>query len=116
MTKIQGEAAVLASKYTRFNPAKPEETPAHAFHLVAPSSLDESGALQDGWAKDGYVHVGMARIEIDLMPQQEMTQQAVAAMRKQKEMVLAAAQAEATQIEGRIQSLLAIANETGEPS
>ena len=113
MTKIQGEAVVLVSKYTRFNPAKPDETPAHEFSLVAPSSL-ENGTLQGHWAKDGYVHVGMARIEIDLMPQQEMTQQAVASMRKQKEMVLAAAQAEATQIEGRIQSLLAIANDTGE--
>lgn len=113
MTKIQGEAVVLVSKCTRFNPAKPDDTPAHEFALVAPDSLDEHGALNGCWAKDGYVHVGMARIEINLMPQQEMTQQAVAAMRKQKEMVLAAAQAEATQIEGRIQSLLAIANETG---
>ena len=51
---------------------------------------------------------GMARIEIELLPQKEITTKAVATLRQQKEQVLATAQAEATRIEGQIQSLLAI--------
>ena len=57
---------------------------------------------------DGYIMVGMARIEIELLPQKEITTKAVATLRQQKEQVLATAQAEATRIEGQIQSLLAI--------
>ena len=52
--------------------------------------------------------VGKAHIEIELLPQKEITTKAVATLRQQKEQVLATAQAEATRIEGQIQSLLAI--------
>ncbi|MFN3731326.1 hypothetical protein [Comamonas testosteroni] len=111
MPKITGEAVVIVGKYTGFNPAKPEATPAHAFQFAGPNSLDESGALSSVWANDGWVVVGKARIEIDLIERDTMTANAVATLRKQKEAVIAAAQMEATRIEGQIQSLLAITNE-----
>ena len=111
MPKITGEAVVLVGKYTNFNPAKPEETPAHGFHFSGPETLDESGELRSIWAQDGWVNVGKARIEIELIDRDTMTSNAVASLRKQKESVIAAAQMEATRIEGQIQSLLAITNE-----
>jgi len=108
MTKITGNAVVLVSKYTRFDPANPEKTAAHEFTLVGKDNLTKEGALRANWAKDGYILVGMARIEIELLPQKEITTKAVATLRQQKEQVIATAQAEATRIEGQIQSLLAI--------
>ena len=108
MTKITGDAVALVSKYTRFDPANPEKTAADEFSIVSKDSLTKEGALHAHWAKDGYILVGMARIEIELLPQKEITTKAVATLRQQKEQVLATAQAEATRIEGQIQSLLAI--------
>lgn len=108
MTKITGDAVALVSKYTRFDPANPEKTAADEFSIVSKDSLTKEGALLDEWAKDGYIMVGTARIEIELLPAKEMTAKAVSTLRKQKEQVLATAQAEATRIEGQIQSLLAI--------
>ena len=108
MTKITGDAVALVSKYTRFDPANPEKTAADEFSIVSKDSLTKEGALRAHWAKDGYILVGMARIEIELLPQKEITTKAVATLRQQKEQVLATAQAEATRIEGQIQSLLAI--------
>ena len=108
MTKITGDAVALVSKYTRFDPANPEKTAAYEFSIVGKDSLTKEGVLRANWAKDGYVMVGMARIEIELLPQKEITTKAVATLRQQKEQVLATAQAEATRIEGQIQSLLAI--------
>lgn len=112
MEKITGEAIALVSKYTRFDPAHPEKTPAHEFTLTGKDSLKKDGSLTGFWAKDGYLLVGTARIEIDLMPPKEVTKHAIVTLRQQKENVLAAAQAEATRIEGQIQSLLAIENTT----
>lgn len=111
MPKITGEAVVMVGKYTGFNPAKPEALPAHAFHFAGQDSLDESGELNNIWASDGWVVVGKARIEIDLIERDTMTANAVSSLRKQKAAVLATAQAEATHIESQIQSLLAITNE-----
>lgn len=108
MTKITGDAVALVSKYTRFDPANPEKTAAADFTIVSKDSLTKDGALRAHWAQDGYILVGMARIEIELLPQKEITTKAVATLRQQKEQVLATAQAEATRIEGQIQSMLAI--------
>ncbi len=63
------------------------------------------------WAKQGYIQIGIANVEIEFMNRDEMTTNAVSALRKQKESVLAEAQAEATRIDGEIQNLLAITNE-----
>lgn len=111
MPKITGEATVLVGKYTMFDPAKPEAAPVHAFHFAGPGCLDESGEVNRVWAEDGWIHVGKARIEIDLIERDTMTANAVSSLRKKKDAVLAAAQLEATRIEGQIQSLLAITNE-----
>lgn len=111
MPKITGEAVVMVGKYTSFNPAKPDETPAYGFHFSGPQSLDEFGELRSILAQDGWVNVGKAHIEIELIDRDTMTSNAVASLRKQKESVIAAAQMEATRIEGQIQSLLAITNE-----
>ena len=108
MTKITGSMVVLVSKYTRFDPANPEKTAADEFSIVSKDVLTKEGELLDEWAKDGYIMVGKAHIEIELLPQKEITTKAVVTLRQQKEQVLATAQAEATRIEGQIQSLLAI--------
>lgn len=108
MTKITGDAIALVGKYTRFDPENPEKTAAGEFSIVSKDNLTKEGVLRAHWANDGYILVGMARIEIELLPQKEITTKAVVTLRQQKKQVLAAAQAEATRIEGQIQSLLAI--------
>lgn len=107
-TFIKGRAIALVSKYTNFDPAKPEETPAHAFTLVDEESLGKDGVLSAFWAKDGYVMVGHAEITVELIDRKTMTAGAVQSLRAEKSRVLAEAQREATRIEERIQSLLAI--------
>lgn len=108
MQKITGEAVALVNKYTRFDPAHPEKTQAADFLIFNRSCLNEDGSLNARWSKEGYVMVGTAAIEITLLPKKEVTSRAVASLREQKAHVLATAQAEATRIEGQIQSLLAI--------
>lgn len=108
MQKITGEAIALVSKYTHFDPAHPEKTEAADFALINRSCLNKDGDLNRSWSKDGYIMVGTAAIEITLFPKKEVTNRAVASLRKQQKHVLATAQAEATRIEGQIQSLLAI--------
>lgn len=108
MAKITGKTIVLAGKYNRLDPANLEKTEVHNFAFTGRECLNKDGTLTTFWADDGYVLVGEAHIEIDLLPTKDVTTHAVATLRKQKENMLAAAQAAATQIEGRIQSLLAI--------
>lgn len=107
MEKITGKAAVIVGKYTNFDPANPQKTKAHEFTLIGHQNVKD-GSLEKHWSKDGYILVGTANIEIELLPQKEMTTSAVASLRKQKASVLATAQMEATKIEAQIQSLLAI--------
>lgn len=107
MTKITGKAAVLVGKYTRFDPANPTATAAHQFTLVGPESVEDE-KVAGHWARDGYIQVGTADIDITLLPHKQMMTSAVASLRKQKEAVIATAQMEATKIEAQIQSLLAI--------
>ena len=110
MTKITGEAIALISKYISFDPANPEKTEARDFIFADPGSLDENGNLGGCWAKDGYMYVGRAKIEVELLPQKEVLTHAVASLQKQKTQILADAQAAVTGIERQIQSLLAITN------
>lgn len=106
--RITGKKAVYIDRRSSFDPSKPEKTRFEGFSLFAPT---EDGSPDSYWTREGYILVGMANVEIELMPAKEVTTNAVAALRKQKEAVIAAAQYEATQIEQRIQSLLAITNE-----
>lgn len=108
MKKDTETAVVLISKYTRYDPANPQKTAAHDFLFVGLEHLDEGGSLKETWANDGYVFVGHAKIEIEFLPQKDVTASAVASLKKQKKKVLADAQAKATEIEQQIQSLLAI--------
>ena len=113
-TVISGRAIALVSNYTNFDPAKPDETPAHAFALVSEESVDEQGALSAFWSKDGYVMVGTAEITVTLLDRKDMTVGAEKSLRAEKAKILAEAQREATRIEERIQSLLAIEYEAAQ--
>lgn len=106
--RFTGIKHVAVDQYSRFDPANPEGTAFESFTLTQPG---EDGSFGSYWAKNGYIQVGTAKVEIELMPRDEVTKGAVASLRKQKEAVIAAAQMEATRIEGQIQSLLAITNE-----
>lgn len=86
-----------------FEPATPEKTNPDGFMIL--------GGSAEQWARTGYIQVGTAKVEIEFINRDEMTTNAVSALRKQKESVLAEAQAEATRIDGEIQNLLAITNE-----
>lgn len=86
-----------------FNPAKPHESNHDEFMLLS--------GEPEYWAKHGYIQIGTAQLEIEFMNRDSMTTNAVAALRKQKESVLAEAQKEATRIDGEIQNLLAITND-----
>lgn len=110
MTKITGSMVVLVSKYTRFDPSNPAAAEVSQFTFAGASALDESGKLTGFWANEGYIYAGHAAIEVSLLPQADITARAVETLKQQKMQVLADAQAKATQIEGQIQSLLAIAN------
>ena len=107
-TIIKGTAVALVSKYTKFDHTNPEKTNAHEFSLLNNSVLDKNGNLNESWAKDGYVFVGRAKIEIELLPQKDVTASAVASLKAHKTKIIADAHAEATRIEQHIQSLLAL--------
>lgn len=107
-TVIKGLAIALVSKYTAFDQADPEKTPAHAFTLVSEKSVNDDGELENFWSKDGYVMVGTAEITVTLLDRKDMTVGAVKSLRAEKAKILAEAQREATRIEERIQSLPAI--------
>lgn len=102
--KVTTTRSVFISKHAwGFNPSKPDESNHDIFHVVSGDDAD--------WTKNGYTKVGAAQIEIEFMNRDEVTTNAVSALRKQKESVLAEAQAEATRIEGTIQNLLAITHD-----
>ena len=113
-TVIKGRAIALVSKYTDFDQANPEKTPAHAFMLVSERSVNDDGELDRFLSKDGYVMVGTAEITVTLLGRKSMTAGAVKSLRAEKARILAEAQREATRIEERIQSLLAIEYEAAQ--
>ena len=110
MQKIIGDGVALIGKYTKFDPSHPEKTDAAEFTFLPKTCLEDDGSLSAFWVKDGYIMVGTANIEITMLPQKDVTSRAIATLKAQKEDVLAKARAEATRIEGQIQSLLAITN------
>ena len=97
-TVIKGRAIALVSKYTAFDQADPEKTPAHAFTLVSEKSVNDDGELENFWSKDGYVMVGTAEITVTLLDRKDMTVGAVKSLRAEKARILAEAQREATRI------------------
>lgn len=107
-TKINGDAVALVNKYTRFDPANPMKTKPNEFTFFDDTCLAKDGSLDASWAKEGYILVGRAKIEIELLPQKEFTASAVVSLKNQQKKVLADAQAESTRIERQIQSLLAL--------
>lgn len=106
--RITGTMGVIVPEYVGFDSAHPEKTEFKSFAKV---DLDADGKVSGHWAGQGYVQVGTAKVEIEFMQRDEITSGAVVALRKQKNEVLAQAQKQATEIEKKIQSLLAITNE-----
>lgn len=104
---ITGEVAVLVNQYTPFDPSNPTKTAAHDFSFWRMGVI-ENGALKPSLAADGYAHVCYATIQIELLDREAMTAGAVAALRAEKQILLAKAEQEANRIEQRIQSLLAL--------
>lgn len=104
--QIKGKAAVVVGKYHSYDPRNPGATPVEAF---AYSNLEDGGIRPDSYyAREGYVCIGTADITITLLPERQVTENQVAALRKQKTAVQANAVAKCAQIDREIQSLLAI--------
>lgn len=106
--RITGTKGVYIGKHSNFDPSKPEKSRLEELSLF---SLGEDGSDDKFWIEEGYIRVGIAKVEVEFMPLQEVTTTAVTALRRQKDAVLAKAQLEATKIEQQIQTLLAITNE-----
>ena len=106
---ITGSAAVLVSKYDRFDPANPIKSPAHSFSFIDPAQVKD-GVLGNSYANSdmSWRLVGHAEIKITMLPTSDMLRSAVEGLKAQKTAVLATAQREANRIEGEIQKLLAI--------
>lgn len=105
---ITGTMGVMVSAYVGFDSAHPEKT---EFKDLTKVEIDADGNVSSYWAGQGYVQVGTAKVEISFMQRDDITSGAVVALRKQQTAVLAEAQKQATEIEKKIQSLLAITNE-----
>ncbi len=108
MTTITGKALVLINQYSSCEPARAEAASVGSFTYLDPNYQNEDGSLNESWLEGGYMLIGHAEITVELLPQKKVTEHAVASLRKQKEKVIADAQAQATSIERQIQSLLAI--------
>jgi hypothetical protein len=87
------------------------------YSRIAPGQLATEGAVSqmifsDGTGeylqREGYTHIGTAVIEVDVFDQKEIVANKVDALREEIKATRAKATARCTEIEGQIQSLLAI--------
>ena len=105
MTTITAKLVAIAGKYAGYRQDRPEATQAGSLIYVGEGSVRS-------WCADGsYIVVGTAEVTVHLHDREEVTRNAVVALRTQQQAVRANAEAEAQRIEERIQSLLAITNE-----
>ena len=105
MTVVTAKLVAIASQYSGYRPDAPHKAKAGDFAYVTEESVKS-------WCGDGsYAVVGTADVTVRLHDREEVTRNAVVALRKQQQTVRANANAEAQRIEERIQSLLAITNE-----
>ncbi len=113
-TFIKGAAVAVISQYTRFNPAKPNDTPAHSFTFISEHSLDKEGNLNSTWASNGFVLAGRAEITVELIDTNTMQANAVQSLREQRKTAEREFAAKVMEIDRRINSLLAIENEVAQ--
>lgn len=114
MATITGKAHALVSRYTAFDPAKPEDTPAHQFFFVSGAGVGDDGRLTGAYADGGYVLVGTADIAIEVMSLEQTTANAVASLEQEMQKVQADAQRKVMAIKQQLNGLLAIAD--GKPA
>ena len=100
MRTITGEMTAWISEYSASN---------KAFDKLAVSSYSIIEQSYD-MAIEGWTRAGTARLSIDLVDDDEITTNMVAALKAQKQVILAKSQMEVNRIDERIQSLLALPN------
>jgi hypothetical protein len=98
---IEGTTSAWLTEYSRIGPKELRENDGD--NLVNRMSFSAHDMTSGGW-----VRVGRARIEVTLDSSDEIVTGQVAALRAQQTQVRAEAEAKATEIERRIQTLLAI--------
>lgn len=80
-------------------------------HNASPEELVKHLTFRDEspfWVEIGYTKVGIAKIDIELAPQNDMINNKIEALRAEMQMVKADAQVKVQKLEDQLQSLLAI--------
>lgn len=75
--------------------------------------VDTTEWSQDGKPPDGWTRVGTATITVELVDEEEMVANKIDSLRQEITRVRADAHAKETHLEGKIQQLLAITNDSG---
>lgn len=104
---IQGEALALVSQWSNFDPRHPEKGQVPIdFTFVGMHHLVD-GRLGHAWSEN-YALAGTATIVVSLHGYEQITANRIAQLQAERAKILAEAQAKATEIDRRIQSMLAI--------
>lgn len=98
-------AATLMAYLSPYSHISPEQ-------LATPGAISSMVFINEGnadyFGKQGYTYVGTALIEVDVLDHKEIVANKVEALREEIKSTRASAQAKVTELEGKIQNLLAI--------
>jgi hypothetical protein len=98
-------AATLMAYLSPYSHISPEQ-------LATPGAISSMVFIQednsDYFSKQGYTYVGTALIEVDVLEHKEIIANKVDALREEIKSTRAQAQARVTELEGKIQNLMAI--------
>jgi hypothetical protein len=100
---ITGDALVWISKHSRIGPGnmpKPED--------ISDFTFTSAKINKAHWLREGYTEVGTATITVNTVDEKALIENKVEALKAEAVSIRAEATAKVTQIEGQIQSLLAI--------
>lgn len=99
-------AGTIGAYLTEYSGIKPDDIRSPTPDIVSKLAFSSHNMTSAGWVK-----IGEARIEIDVMREDEVVNGAVAGLRAQQQKARADAEAKCTDIERQIQTLLAITHE-----
>lgn len=103
---IKATTIAWATRTSKLEEIGPGNTDAKAVEAITFSNNEAMGQGSIGWTR-----IGVARIEVDVMDDEEVVVNAVRALRNEQQHVRAEAEQQAMSIERSIQQLLAITNE-----